>query len=314
MGGGSWSSAAYAAASSTRAATGSAFTYDRTAKATGIYKAHELVDPKRLNKAGENVRESLDTPEHPNTKPMVIGFDQTGSMGSIPGEMQKKLGTVFQLTVDKGVEDVQVAFSAYGDAANGEYVPLQISQFESSTEKIDAALDVLFLEGMGGGNNGETSNLLMYYLAYHTRTDAYDKRGVKGKFYLIADEKQIPITAAHVRDYIGDEKPLGELGFHAIAAAVSEKWDVTVLLINNSSAKYQRSEEFYSDLFGPDNVVIVQDASAIPEMIAGLFAYDSGRSIDDIKTDLTASVGNAIAVRVTDAIAKRSGAKSVALR
>jgi len=61
-------------------------------------------------------------------------------------------------------------------------------------------------------------------------------------------------------------------------------------------------------------VVIVQDVSAIPEMIAGLFAYDLGRSIDDIKADLSATVGNAIAVRVTDAIVKRSGTKSAALR
>lgn len=312
MGGGSWSAAAYSAASATRAATGTSFAYDRTAKATGRYEAHALVDPKALNKAGENIRESLDTDEHPFTKPMVIGFDQTGSMGTIPGEMQKKLNTVFDLTTAKGVEDVQIAVAAYGDAANGEYVPLQISQFESGI-KIDEALNVLFLEGHGGGNDGETSNLLFYYLAYHTRTDAYDKRGVKGKVYLIADEKQIPITPAHIEKYIG-EQPLGDLSFEGIAAAVTEKWDVTILLINNSAAKWQRSEEFYGNLFGPDNVVIVQDVSAIPEMIAGLFAYDLGRSIDDIKADLTASVGNAIAVRVTDAIAKRSGTKSVALR
>jgi len=298
--------------SATRAATGSAFAYDRTVKATGRYEAHELVDVKKLNKAGENIRESLDTVEHPFTKPMVIGFDQTGSMGSIPGEMQKKLNTVFDLTTAKGVEDVQIAVAAYGDAANDERVPLQMSQFESGI-KIDEALDVLFLEGHGGGNSGETSNLLFYYLAYHTRTDAFDKRGVKGKVYLIADEKQIPITAAHIEKYIG-EQPLGDLSFEGIAAAATEKWDVTILLINNSAAKYQRSEEFYGNLFGPDNVVIVQDVSAIPEMIAGLFAYDLGRSIDDIKADLSATVGNAIAVRVTDAIVKRSGTKSAALR
>ena len=313
MGGGSWSAATYSAVASARVASGTAFSYDRTAKATGRYKAHESNDPKRLNAAGLNVRESRDSVEHPFSKPMVIGFDQTGSMGSVPGEMQARLKTVFQLTLDKGVKDVQVAVAAYGDAANDERVPLQISQFESDN-RIDDALDNLFLEGNGGGNGGETSNLLFYYLAYHTELDCFDKRGEKGKVYLIADERQVPITAAHVKKYIGDGEPLGDLSYEGIAAAVTEKYDVTILLINNRSAQGQRSEEFYSNLFGPDNVVIVQDTKAIPEMIAGLFAYDLGRSIDDIKADLTASVGNAIAVRVTDALARRGSAKNVALR
>lgn len=313
MGGGTWSAATYDAVTTSRIASGTSFAYDRTAKATGNYAAHESVDPKRLNAAGLNVRESRDSVEHPNSKAMVIGFDQTGSMGSIPGEMQKRLKTVFKLTTDKGVEDVQIAVAAYGDAANGEYVPLQISQFESDN-RIDEALDKLFLEGNGGGNGGETSNLLFYYLAYHTELDSLDKRGEKGKVYLIADERQVAIDAAIVEKYIGDGQPLGDLGFEAIAAAVTEKYDVTILLINNSSAKWQRSEEFYSGLFGPDNVVIVQDTKAIPEMIAGLFAYDMGRDLDDIKADLTASAGKEIAVRVADTIAKRGAKKSVGLR
>lgn len=313
MGGGSWSAATYRAVSGAKMASGTSFSYGTTAKATGRYEAHESLDPSKLNAAGQNVRESRDSAEHPNSKAMVIGFDQTGSMGSIPGAMQASLKTVFQLTLDKGVEDVQIAIAAYGDAANNEYVPLQVSQFESDN-RIDDCLDNLFLEGNGGGNGGETSNLLFYYLAYHTELDSLDKRGEKGKVYLIADERQVPITAEHVKKYIGDAEPLGPLGFEAIADAVTQKYDVTILLINNSSAKWQRSEEFYSNLFGPDNVVIIQDIKAIPEMIAGLFAYDMGRSVDDITADLTASVGKEIAVRVGDAIARRGTAKSVALR
>lgn len=313
MGGGSWSAATYSAVAGARVASGTTFSYDRTARATGHYAAHESNDPKKLNAAGVNVRESRDSVEHPFSKPMVIGFDQTGSMGSVPREMQERLKTVFQLTLDKGVKDVQVAVAAYGDATNNERVPLQISQFESDN-RIDDALDNLFLEGMGGGNDGETSQLLLYYLAYHTELDSLDKRGEKGKLYLIADEKQVPITDRHIAEFIGDAQPLGDISFEGIASAVSEKYDVTVLLINNSAAKWQKSEEFYSNLFGPDNVVIVQDTKAIPEMIAGLFAFDLGRSIDDIKADLTATVGNAIAVRVTDALARRGSAKNVALR
>lgn len=304
MGGGSWSAATYEAVTSSKIASGTSFAYDRYAKTSGIHKAHESLDPKRLNAAGQNIRESRDSDEHPNSKPMVIAFDQTGSMGSVPREMQARLKAVFQLTLDKGIEDVQIAVGAYGDASIGEHVPLQISQFESDN-RIDDALDNIYIEGKGGGNNGETSNLLMYYLAHHTVLDSFEKRGQKGKLYLIADEKQVPIDAAIIEKYIGGQ-PLGDLSFGGIAAELTKTWDVTILLINNSAARWQNSEQFYTELFGPEAVVVVQDISAIPEIIAGLFAVDMGRSISDVKADLEAAVGKDVALRVGNTIEQRN--------
>ena len=305
MGGGSWSAATYNAVTGTRVASGSTFAYDNYVRSTGVYEAHESVDPKKLNSEGKNIRESRDSDEHPNSKPMVIAFDQTGSMGHVPREMQKRLKSVFQLTLDKGINDVQIAVSAYGDAANRERVPLQISQFESDN-RIDDALDNLFLEGNGGGNGGETSNLLFYYLAHHTSLDSFEKRGEKGKLYVIADERQVPINADHIRTYIGDEKPLGELSFEAIAADLTKTWDVTILLVNNASAVWQKSESFYSDLFGPDNVVVLEGTDSIPEMIAGLFAHDMGISADDIVNDLATSTSKEVANYVGSTLATRS--------
>lgn len=312
MGGGIWSGATYASVTGAKLRSGTSFSYDTTAKASGRYEAHADLDPKRLNSAGLNVRESRDSLEHPLSRPMVIAFDQTGSMGSVPRQMQQRLKTVFQLTIDKGIEDVQVAVSAYGDVTNGERVPLQISQFESDN-RIDDALDNIFIEGLGGGNSGETSNLLFYYLAHHTKLDSFEKRGEKGKLYVIADEKQVPITDKHVKDFIGDAQPLGDLSFGGIAADLTKTWDVTILLINNYSAQRQRSLEFYSELFGPDNVIVVQDADSIPETIAALFAFDMGRDVASITTDLAATAGKEVAVRVGATLEQR-GSKSKALR
>lgn len=312
MGDGYWSAATHAAVTGAKIASGTSFGYDATAKRTGVYKAHDSVDPKRLNKAGLNIREARDSADHPNSKAMVIALDGTGSMGTIPRELQSKLKRVYSLTVDKGIKDVQIAYSVYGDAANNDRVPLQISQFESDNRG-DDALDNLFIEGGGGGNNGETSQLLFYYLAYHTAIDSFEKRGQKGKVYMIADEKQVPITAAHVREHIGDEQPLGDLSFEALAAAVTKMWDVTVLLIDNYSARVQGSQEFYSNLFGPRNVVLVQDVSSIPDMIAGLYAFDMGRDAASVTADLATAAGKEVALRVGDALAKR-GASSGTLR
>jgi hypothetical protein len=308
MGSGSWSSATYDAISKARIAAGSAFGYDAQAKASGTYRAHESLDVKRLNAAGKNVRESRDSVEHPNSKPIIVGFDQTGSMGMVPRVVQQKLKTLFGiLTAQDYVSDPQVAIAAYGDAANNEYVPLQFGQFESDN-RIDEELDNLFLEGMGGGNSGETSNLLLYYAAHHTQTDAFTKRGKKGYLFLIGDERQIPITAKMVRKYIGDVKPLGRLDFKSIANDAAQKWDIKMLLIDNSAAFYQHSQQFYSDLFGPKNVVVVENPDNIAETIAAIIGFGEGRDRIGVENALRSATGSKELARVVaDSVQKAAG-------
>ncbi len=102
MGSGSYSAAAYTAGVGAKAAKGQSFAYDRTVRSTGIYKAHDLVDPKKLNAAGKNVREAFDNDDHPVTLPVVVGFDATGSMANTPRVVQSKLTNLFGLLVRKG--------------------------------------------------------------------------------------------------------------------------------------------------------------------------------------------------------------------
>lgn len=300
MGSGTWSSATYSAVSGAKIRAGA--TFDYSARATGV---HEKLDPKRLNAAGQNIRESRDSDEHPASTPIIVGFDETGSMGSIPRLVLTKLKTLFSLLVDKGyATDPQIAVAAYGDAANGERAPLQISQFESDN-RIDDNLDLIFLEGLGGGNNGETSNLLLYYAATHVSTDAFDKRGRKGHLIIIGDERQVPLTPEMIRTYVGDEQPLLEdISFEGIARAVTEKWDVWILLIDNAAARMQHSEAFYTDLFGPDHVLVVEDPDTIAETIAALIGYAEGRDAATIADDLTEAAGKEVAVRVGRALSR----------
>ena len=109
MGSGTWSSATYSAVSGAKIRAGA--TFDYSARATGV---HEKLDPKRLNAAGQNIRESRDSDEHPASTPIIVGFDETGSMGSIPRLVLTKLKTLFSLLVDKGyATDPQIAVAAY---------------------------------------------------------------------------------------------------------------------------------------------------------------------------------------------------------
>jgi hypothetical protein len=315
MGGGSWSSATYAATTGSKISSGSTFGYDRHVKTTGDYKVHESLDPTKLNGAGLNIRESRDSVEHPNSLPIVVGFDSTGSMGSVPRVVQEKLKSVFTLLVDKGyTPDPQVCVATYGDAAAGDRLPLQVGQFESDN-RVDDALDNMVLEGGGGGNGGETSNLLLYFLATHTATDAWEKRNKKGHIFIIADERQVPISADMISRFVGDGQPLLEdISYEGIARAVTEKWNVWILLIDNTSARMQHSEEFYSDLFGADHVLIVEDANNIAETIGAVVGFAEGTDVDTIKSDLSEVAGTEIALRVGNTLTSAGAPASGGLR
>lgn len=304
MGGGAWSASTYAATTGMKIDSGTSFSYsdDTKRRRATDWKAHESLDPKKVAGptsplAGQIVREARDNAEHPNSVPVAVFFDETGSMGSVPRVVQKKLGGLFDLLLRKGyVEDPQLLIGAYGDAYT-DHVPLQVGQFESDN-RADEALDALFLEGNGGGNFGESMNLAWYYLAHHTATDAWEKRGKKGYAFFIGDEVALDLTSNQIKKFIGADEPVGDLSAQGLAQAVSEKWEVFILLIDNMSAKMQQSEKFYKGLFGESRVLVVQDPGSISETIAlALGAMEGTLDLDDAEDDLTAVGSNAVAIR-----------------
>jgi hypothetical protein len=310
MGSGSWSSATYSATTARKVATGTSFGYSTTAHSTGVYEAHEDLDPKKVNGpdsplAGQNIRESRDSDEHPTSVPVAVFFDETGSMGNTPRVLQKKLAELFGVILRKGyLEHPQIMIGGYGDGVV-DYAPLQVSQFESDN-RIDDALDNLFLEGNGGGNFGESQWLAWYYTATHTATDAWEKREKKGYAFFIGDEKSLPPAADQVKKWVGDGEPLvSPLTDEAIVKELLSKWEAYVFVIDNHSAKSQKSVEYYSNLFGPERVLVVQDETAIAETIAltigmteGVIDLDDG--VDDLKD---AGASDAAIAQATQALA-----------
>lgn len=316
MGSGTWSPSTYASGASARVTSGTDFGYHSRTRASGIYKSHADLDPKTRNSEGQIIREARDNADHPLSLPIVVGFDATGSMGGIPRQAQKSLGTLFDLLTDKGyATDPQVAITAYGDAWC-DRVPLQISQFESDN-RIDDNLDNLFLEGGGGGNSGETQTLLWYFLSRHAVTDAWEKRGKKGYIFLIADEVPLKITPEQVDKFVGpDETPdAALLTVDALAEAVKEKWDVYILLVDNMSAKMQNSREVYTNLFGADHIIDIEDMNTVTETIGAAIGFLEGTvtGADKLEADLTASgASKEVALKATQAVTKLRGSKTVA--
>jgi hypothetical protein len=283
-----------------RAATGTSFAYSARMDHTPVAQRtiHESVDPKRRNSNGEQVRECLDSPQHPNALPVVVGFDETGSMGHAPRTLQQKLALLKGATLRVGLTDAQLLFAAYGDAHNAETAPVQVGQFESGLEMEDW-LNNLFLEGNGGGNGGETSGLLLYFLAHHSRLDSLTKRGKKG--YLILTGDEVPhrtITRAEIKRYLGYDVE-ADLTIEQVIAEVKKQYEVFFFLVDNSTAHYQDSLKVWGQLLGTHYVIPVEDLDNISEQIALLLARYEGLvdTLDEGMRMLLAEGADAASVR-----------------
>ena len=276
MGGGVWSHEVYDSVTTRKVSSGTTFGYDRFAKSTGRYEAHD--DLKVLDADGNPVtRESRDSNEHPESTPIVIGFDVTGSMGGNPAILQKSLKGLFGMLVRKDVvSDPQVAIGAYGDT-HCDRVPLQLSQFESDN-RIDDNLDNVFVEGGGGGNSGETSTALAWFVANHVVTDAWEKRGKKGYLFLIGDECALRVSSSQSSMFLGESQSREITPEEAFALA-GERWNTYFLLVDNSAAKWQQSREKYERLLGNDHVVTLQTTDSAPAVIASIIGLNE-RTVD----------------------------------
>ena len=127
----------------------------------------------------------------PDTKatPVIIGFDVTASMGYLASELAtNSLHKVMTgLLSNPNITGPQLLCAAIGDCKS-DRSPLQVTQFEADIRVIQQLLE-LHLEGGGGGNYGESYNLLWHFAANHTRHDHYDKRGKKGYLFTIGDDR-----------------------------------------------------------------------------------------------------------------------------
>lgn len=148
-----------------------------------VRRIHESMNPSTAR-----MREARDSENHPNSLPIIIGLDVTGSMGKIPHHLVKDgLPNMITGIINNGFPDPQILFLAIGDHIY-DYYPLQVGQFESGDAELDMWLTRTYLESGGGGNRHESYLLAWYFAAFHTVTDNWEKRRKKGFIFTIGDE------------------------------------------------------------------------------------------------------------------------------
>lgn len=262
-------------------------------------QVHQRLDPKRL--AGGKVRESRDSEEHPNSVAISVFFDVTGSMGSIPKVLRKKLSNLMKLLTEKGyATDPQVLFGAIGDS-HTDRVPLQIGQFESSIT-MDDDLESIYVEGGGGGTGEEGYELAYYMAARHTAIDCFEKRNKKGYLFTIGDEEPYPAVRAHdIKRWVGDGAQK-DIPFEDILKEAQEKYHCFHLIAargSNGSDPTMRMR--WKQLMG-DNCIIVEEADFIAEIIALIVGIHEGTISLAVGTEHLKELG--VGAKIAKAIEK----------
>jgi hypothetical protein len=224
------------------------------------------IDP-QMNPKGVNIRESRDSEEHPESFPIIIALDETGSMGHIPELIIKNvLPDIMESIMNAGVKDPQICFMGIGDCCFNEEAPLQVGQFESSDELMEKWLTKVYLESRGGGNGTESYPLAWYFADRHVVTDAWEKRQQKGVLITIGDESyQRLLTREQLVKYI-DDRPEADVPASELLERVREKWNVFHIHCNGGC--YRASETKWESLIGPNLVVsVTNDGSDIKDII-----------------------------------------------
>ncbi len=189
-----------------------------------IFKSRSC--PEEMSPLNLGVRESRDSSEHPNSLPIIIALDVTGSMGSLPQHIVRDgLPHIVEKLQAKGIADPQILFLGVGDHVF-DRAPIQVGQFESSDELLDKWLTLTYLEGGGGGNQGESYLLAWLVAARHTAIDSFEKRGQKGFVFTIGDEPLLDrIDLSSLNNIFGNQYQ-SSLTLKQIHEEASEKYNV----------------------------------------------------------------------------------------
>lgn len=248
----------------------------RSSSERELFKNRKFLD--KFNPRYISVREARDNDEHPNSTPIAIGLDVTGSMGYLPAEIIKNgLNELMKkLYASNIIPDPQLMFAACGDYCDD--APLQVTQFESDI-RIAEQLMELWLEGGGYGNGGEDYQLFWYFLGKHTDIDSFNKRNKKGYAFTIGDEPVHDNIHGYTFKKVFDEDR-ENMSTSEAQKICEEKYNLFHINIDNGWGRNA------AQIPGKTITIDAGDVNLLPEIIITVICKIEGVNPADILGDL----------------------------
>lgn len=227
MGGGSWTSAAYTTHSTVGRGYDSMVEF-KSASAQDLYRStrlHSDLNPYKV------MRECCDSEEHPETIPVILALDVTGSMGPAAEAVAKQLNDIMENLYGE-VKDIEFMTMAIGDLSYDD-APIQASQFESDI-RIAEQLEKIYFERGGGGNQWESYTAAWFFALHNTKLDCWN-RGKKGIIITMGDEPMNPFLPKKPLERVLGCSLQDDVETNELYKAVTEKYDVYHIGVNDSA-------------------------------------------------------------------------------
>lgn len=269
----------------------------RTARAEDLgytTKSSSEIFSKSVNNAmspcGLDIRESRDSKEHPESLAIILALDVTGSMMTVPHYLVKEgFPKIMDYVILQEVKDPQVLFIGIGDH-HSDQAPLQVGQFESSDELLDKWLTTLFLEGNGGGNEGESYLLAWYLAGYKTSIDCFEKREKKGVLITIGDEPCLPsISGEALKRIFGNGQYSIEYSKAELLEKASERYTIYHIHVTETGAGRRSDfQNHWKQLLG-GNCIFADNKRMIPQIVAEIISKEGAypKTTEKEKVDYT---------------------------
>lgn len=244
----------------------------RTSRKLDTASTNEIFSRRGINPKFDpcyiGTRESRDSDDHPESTPIMVGVDVTGSMGYLSTSIIKESlnELMMKLYSTSLVKDPQLLFAGIGDVDDS--APLQVTQFESDIRIAEQLMDI-WIEGRGG-DGPEDYELMWYFAANHTSIDSFEKRGQKGFCFTIGDAPcHDTVSSANIKKIFSDDTPY-PISSKRLADEAGKKYELFHILIDGDSSAF--------NYILPGRVIKVskQDIKYLPEIIISAIQITKG--------------------------------------
>ena len=222
-------------------------TYDNTTGRTSGQSFKQKDFEKSLNPKYFQLRECVNSDEHPNTIPIILALDVTGSMGPACRETADALG-VIMTNLYKKFKDIEFCIMGIGDLAY-DSAPIQMSQYESDV-RIAESLDKIYREGGGGGNGYESYTAAWYMGLKRTKLDCFDKQQRKGIIITMGDEPMNPYLPMHELNAAVNGDETRDINTKDLYQDAIKKFDIFHIAIDDPESCYSFYKQDIDNTFG----------------------------------------------------------------
>ena len=247
--------------------------------ADALFRNNGLQD--KYNPRFIDMRESCDSEDSPNSTPIIIGFDVTGSMGYLAAEIAKNSldKTITAIYNKQPVTNPHVMCAPFtAPQMDG---ALQITQFEADIRVIEQLLD---LKVGFGGNRYSYDSLVWYFAAEHTKIDCWEKHKKKGFLFCIGDEicgtgADGGLTGAEIEKVFGD-KDVSDLTIEKLAKMAGERYEIFHII---TGYRMEEAAKTWNEVL-PGRVACLdkENIQYLSEVITSLMQLTNGMSRADV--------------------------------